>query len=253
MKNNDSIRLQVYLSHAGICSRRSAITWIEEGRVKVNRQVVTEPGRRVNITHDKVQVDGKPCTIHTDYVYYMLNKPRKVESTNTSTHNTGFEHPRRTVQNIISRYYDKHIYSVGRLDYHSSGLLLFTNDGVLCNYLLHPRYEVEKTYVLETKQPFPLKMLENWKEGITINKVVYTLYKYTIHTPTSVELILREGKNREIRTICEHYHIIIKRLHRIQFACLQIKTLPVGKARALTSSEIERLYRYARCKPPKRR
>lgn len=244
-----SMRLQVYISQSGICSRRAAAVLIEEGRVAVNKQVIIEAGHRIDPKYDKVSVDGKLCMPSLQHTYFMMNKPKKVESTNIS-YRAGLSREekseqKKTVRDIVMRYYDKHIFSVGRLDYHSSGLLLFTTDGALCNRLTHPKYGIKKTYRVETKTELPYKLLEKWKLGIRIQGIHYTLDTYYKHPkrPLEIEITLSEGKNREIRAVCEHYHIFIKTLHRISCGNVKIGNLKGGLMRSLHTYEIEKLYR----------
>lgn len=247
-KNIDNtMRLQVFISHAGVCSRRAAANLIKEGRVRVNKTTIYNSGERIDPTKDIVFVDEKICKIKKEYVYFMMNKPRKVESTNISFKDNADKRneEKRTIKDIISKYYEGYIFSVGRLDYHSSGLLLFTTDGELCNRLTHPRYGVKKIYLVETKNEIPISLLKKWKEGIVINKIKYTLDKYFVNpkNPQEVEITLKEGKNCEIRNVCEHYHILIKKLHRIAFGPIKLGTLKGGAVRTLSRSEIESLYR----------
>ena len=232
-EDSNTIRLQVFLSHAGICSRRAAIPLLESEAVQVNKKIVTNPGFRVKPDIDVVSVHNQIYKMKQKFEFFMMNKPRKVESTNKShTYDPYSDDNRRTVKDIMLKYFDGYIYSVGRLDYHSSGLLVFTTDGTLCNQLTHPRYGVEKTYELETTHEFPEKILLKWLHGIKSEdkSQTYTLRKYKIITPTKVELILQEGKNREIRNVCDKFGLIVKRLHRTKIGNLYLGKLPSWKS-----------------------
>lgn len=254
-RSDTTIRLQVYLSHSGVCSRRNASKLIESEQVKVNNTIINIPGYRVNIYKDTIQVHNKICKLLPNQVYFMMNKPIKVESTNKShTYDPNACDNRKTVKDIINKYYDKHIFSIGRLDYHSSGLLLFTTDGELSNRLMHPKYGIEKKYILETKNRVDDSILTQWLQGITINGITYTIYRFyrLNHKSHKIELILKEGKNREIRNVCEKFNILIKRLHRINIGPISIGNIKTGIVKPLTKREILLLYKSVKLQfPPK--
>lgn len=227
-------RLDSYLSKAGLCSRRHAKKLIERGKVDVNGTVCTLPARTIDSKNDRVECNKTTCVI-SDYVYFAFNKPEKVESTNKIQRENRH---RKTARSFLLSEYSKHLFSIGRLDYRSSGLMLFTNDGELCYQLSHPKFKVEKTYEVSSDQQIPEQILKKWQKGLKIGTVQFNLKKYRYETPKKVELVLTEGKNREIRRVFEHYSISIKRLHRSHFATITLRALRAGEFRILTNTEI---------------
>lgn len=236
-KNHDQIddlRLQVYLAHAGIASRRSAVDIIEAGRVRVNGKVVLEAGKRIHST-DVVEVDGRKTAQEATRVYYVLHKPSKVVcSTQDEDHRT-------LAVSLIQPFVKERLFTVGRLDYMTSGLLLMTNDGDWARRLMHPSSHIEKEYLVETKKEIPEDLMEEFKTGIWIDGEKYQCHSFQLQNSHQVRLVLTEGKNREIRKVFQRRAITVKRVHRLRFGPVVLRNLEPGKFRKLTAQELKGL------------
>lgn len=225
-------RLQKIIAQAGICSRREAENLILAGRVTVDGKIIRELGTKAN-QKQKIRVDGKNLTFDTEKIYILLNKPRGYVST---AHD---ERGRKTILDLID--ISGRLYPVGRLDLNSEGLILLTNDGNLTNSLIHPRFEVKKTYrakisgVLTEEKLDLLRTGVELDDGLTAPAEIYMLDK------DLVEITIHEGRNRQIRRMFAAIGCDVKRLRRIKFANLTLDGLKVGKWRKLTSAEIKTL------------
>lgn len=231
---DESIRLQVFLSHSGVASRREAASIIQEGRVDVNGEQVLEPGFRVG-PKDKVSLDGDLLGITKNHVYLVLNKPEGVICTNKDPEN------RPTAVSLVQASFSQRLYTVGRLDLMSRGLILLTSDGEFAERVMHPRYQTEKEYIVETQQEIPRHILDQWTGGIRVKGQHYRLKRYTLLSGRKVRLVLSEGKNREIREVFAEFKITIRRLTRTRIASIKAAELPLGGYRKLSSQEIETL------------
>jgi len=234
MENNDSLRLQKFLSVAGVCSRRKAEEYMEEGRIEVNGETITSPGFKVK-PGDEVKLDGKVVKLKNKMVYIMLHKPEGYVTTLSD------EQGRPTVLSLIKDVKER-VYPVGRLDYNTSGLLILTNDGELTNRLTHPRHNIYKTYMVRIKgapSPSDLKSLQN---GIIIDGRRTAPAKVFIvkqdENYTSLKIMIREGRNRQIRKMCEAAGYTVMGLKRIATGKIYLGELPKGEYRHLTKSEI---------------
>ena len=229
-------RLQKILSGRGICSRRKAEEWIEAGRVTCNG-VTAKLGDAADPETDTILVDGKPLPSRNEYVYIMLNKPRGYVTTLSD------EKGRPNATQLIDC--GTRVYPVGRLDMDSEGLLLFTNDGEFANKLMHPKHEVNKTYRVLV-QGYSEENLEKLKQPIELDG-------YTIRTP-GVKLLrtrdkgqaqllvtIHEGRNRQVRRMCDAAGMKVLRLQRIAEGDLKLGNLESGKWRYLTPEEIASL------------
>lgn len=239
-------RLNKHLAHAGVGSRRQCDLLIQAGRVSVNGQRVESAGVRINPETDKVAVDDTP--IKTERcVYWLFHKPRGVLCTN-------YDPAGRPRAIDFLPHVDQRIYTVGRLDEDSEGLLLMTNDGELANRLMHPRYGVEKTYlVLVAGFPSPedqKRLLEGvyLAEGKVKAKRVKRMKVQG--QSTWLRITLNEGKNREIRRMLSKCHHKVMRLRRIAIGPVKLDRLRAGKARKLSLGELEALKKSIR--EPKR-
>lgn len=232
-------RLQKILSHAGVCSRRKAEELILAGRVRVNGRVVRELGTEADVCTDKIEALGeivKPEPLR----YYLFHKPDRVI--------TSVSDPagRRTVMDYFRRVRER-VFPVGRLDYHSEGLLLVTNDGQLDFILTHPRYEVQKEYEVVVRGKFSEKLAKKMEKGVKIDSGVTAPCEIEVlgydaeKNKTRLRMVLHEGKNREIRKMMEIFHYPIFELKRIRYSFL---TLDVnrGQYRRLTAAEVKNLY-----------
>jgi len=228
-------RIQKILSARGLASRRTAENWIRAGRVHVNGAACTL-GASADPDADRIEVDGVPLPPPPGKKYLMLNKPRGYVTTLKDEKN------RKTAASLVDC--GCRVYPVGRLDYDSEGLLLFTNDGQLADRLMHPRANVGKTYEVTVEG--------DWRGGEALLARPIVLDGYRIHPPSVrllrgegsravFEITIREGRNRQIRRMCEAAGLRVLRLRRTQEGTLRLGMLPSGKWRELTKEEIESL------------
>ncbi len=231
------MRLAKRLAHAGVASRRAAELIVAEGRVTVGGVVVTDPARDV-AAEDAVSVDGRPLGGPEPRFVYALNKPLGVVSTARDTHG------RRTVTDIVAS--PLRLYPVGRLDADSSGLILLTNDGELANLLTHPRYEVPKTYrVRVARGPVGRAALRALREGVQLEDGPTGPARVTVLKDGQLEITIGEGRNRQVRRMCEAVDHPVLELSRVAFGELTLGDLAPGEHRELGAAEIERLRRQA--------
>ena len=231
---DEPVRLQVYLARCNIGSRRKCEEIIDQRRVRVNGTVITKQGVKVN-EGDTVTVDSKQVFPTRKMVYLAFNKPPKVISSASDPRG------RPVAVDYFKNAFSVRLFNVGRLDFMSSGLLLFTNDGAFSKTVQHPSSSIEKEYLVETKKPVSKEMLMNFMKGVMIDGIEYKILKFHIKNPKSVSLVLEEGKNREIRKLFTSNNIQVKRLHRIRIGPVHLKGLDPGKFRPLTKSEISKL------------
>jgi pseudouridine synthase len=233
--------LQKLLSQAGISSRRKAEELIAAGRVSVNGRVVTEPGTKANPRIDRITVDGRLLSLAQPFVYLLLNKP--VGFVTTASDPEG----RPTVMDLLPRL-PVRIYPVGRLDFHSSGLLLFTNDGELAMRLTHPRYGVPKVYRVKVKGVPTAEVVERWRRGIRLEEGKTSPAQVRLlrsgEGKAWLEMTLTEGRRREIRRMCEYVGHPVEKLQRVSLGPVSIGKLHVGENRPLRAREVRDL-RYA--------
>lgn len=238
------VRLNRFIAQSGLCSRRTADEWIAAGRVRVNGQTVRELGRRIDPVVDRVEVDGRPVRPQ-DLRYVLLNKPKDTITT------TDDERGRRTVMDLLDpsvRAWG--VVPVGRLDRDTTGVLLLTNDGDLAHRLMHPRYAVEKVYVVETDRPVAPGDLERLARGVELedgparaDQVAYA------GAPERIALAIHEGRNRQVRRMVAALGYEVRRLDRVRYAGLTAKGLARGAYRELTPPEANRLRRLVRLRP----
>jgi 23S rRNA pseudouridine2605 synthase len=231
-------RLHKILAQAGLGSRRKCETLISSGHISVDGKRVTKMGQLVDPIKNKILCDGVPLKKQKK-IYYLLNKPKGYVCTNAKTS----EHF-RTID--LLKHIEQRIYTVGRLDKDSEGLIILTNDGELANLLSHPRYGIEKTYRVEVRGRITNDAIRSLKRGIWISagKASPTSIKVIRrrHTSSTLEIILREGKNREIRRILAKVRHPVISLKRIKIGHLtDDHTLKIGRYRHLRKTEIERL------------
>ena len=231
-------RLQKLLSAAGVCSRRTAESYITAGRVSVNG-APAELGQRADPDRDDIRVDGRPLSPKAELVYLMLNKPRGYVTTLSD------EKGRRTVADLTADC-GARVWPVGRLDLDSEGLLLMTNDGDLTRRLLHPSGEVEKTYHVTVRGVVAgaaerLAAIRDL-EGEPIRPAGVALLRRTGET-AELAVTIHEGKNRQIRRMCAACGLTVKRLRRVREHTLELGELPVGTWRYLTAAEVAALRR----------
>ena len=230
-------RLQKILSGRGNCSRRKAEEYINDGRVCVNGSVA-KLGDSADPELDEITLDGRPLPSANEYVYIMLNKPRGFVTTLSD------EKGRKNAAQLVADCGTR-VYPVGRLDMDSEGLLLFTNDGDFANLLMHPKHEVNKTYhvVVTDYSPENLEKLAQpvTLDGYTIRKPDVKLLKMLAERKALLSVTIHEGRNRQVRRMCDLAGMHVTRLIRMSEGALQLGNLQPGKWRYLTAAEVERL------------
>ena len=233
-----SVRLQKVIADCGVTSRRKAEGYILDGRVEVNGRVITELGTKVNPHTDVIQVDGNTLELMAiDKVYIVMNKPRAYMTTLSDPEG------RPTVMELIYGVKQR-IFPVGRLDYLSEGLLILTNDGDLANMIMHPKYEVEKVYEVKVFGHVNEGILAKIKRGVMTEdgllkpKSVRVIEQ--LPNKTWLEFRLNEGKNREIRKICDAVELTVDKLRRVAIEGLNIQGLPPGQYMFTTRKELQK-------------
>ncbi len=228
------VRLQKFLADAGCCSRRQGERWIASGRVTVNGAVVTQLGTCVDPTADRVMVDGKPVAARQSLVYILLHKP------------TGYiSSCRHQNEKIVLDLIETHerVYPVGRLDKDSEGLLLLTNDGRLHQRLSHPSFDHEKEYEVTVSRPIQERDLRVLADGVMLEGRRTRPATVTRLTARRFRMVLREGRNRQIRKMLGGLGHTVVRLKRVRMAGIRLGGLPKGTWRHLTDPEKERLFK----------
>jgi 23S rRNA pseudouridine2605 synthase len=231
-------RLQKILAKAGIASRRSAEQLIRDGRIRINGQVVMEMGCKADPSHDRITCDGKPI-VFEEKSYVLLNKPAGYVTTLSDPQG------RPVVSDLINGI-PLRLFPVGRLDLDTEGALLMTNDGELGNAILHPRFEVKKTYeALVTGAP-SLEKLRRLELGIEIDggrtrpAIIRVLKQYK--DQTLIEVIIHEGKKRQVRKMFQALNHRVLHLKRTAYGKLGLGTLPLGKFRVLAPDDLKKIF-----------
>lgn len=230
----NEIRLQVYLAHCGVASRRACEKIISDGRVKVNGTVITELGTKVT-NADKVSVDDKIVKYESQKRYVLLNKPAGFVCSSSD------EKGRQVAADLLKDFYSERLYNVGRLDMYSKGMIIFTNDGDFAAKLSHPSSQIEKEYIVETSQDVPADFPSKFERGMRIENTFYKCVRCRILKPRKISITLIEGKNREIRTVLESQGIGTKSLVRVRIGNINLDDLKPGDHRDLTPAEVKGL------------
>lgn len=231
-------RLQKVIANSGYCSRRKAEELISSGKVKVNGEVISISGYKVD-GNAEVMIGNKVIT-REEKEYILLNKPRGVVTT------TSDDKKRKTVIDLIST--DKRLYPVGRLDYDTTGVLLLTNDGELTNLLIHPRNKIDKFYIAKVEGFFDKESAYKMSLGVLIDgvktsKSFVKLKKYDKRSNTSiVEVVIHEGRNHQVKKMFEAVGFSVIKLKREKFAFLDVNGLKSGEYRYLSVKEVKQLY-----------
>jgi 23S rRNA pseudouridine2605 synthase len=232
----DGIRLQAYLAHSGIASRRACEGIILAGRVSINGQVSSELGVRVH-PGDRVTLDGKFLEPEERKRYLLLNKPAGYICAMSDPEG-------RSLASNLLKGVEERVYNVGRLDQWSSGLILFTNDGDLASILVHPSGGIEKEYEIEADGTLGEDFFKAFRDGIEIEGVAYKAISIKRRGLAGARVVLLEGKNREIRKVLEHFGRKARLLRRIRIGSIALGDLPEGSFRELSGNEIESLRVY---------
>jgi 16S rRNA pseudouridine516 synthase len=230
-------RLQKIIARFGIASRREAEKLILASRVRLNGEIVTELGIKADPQCDRIEVDGKLISQDQppEKIYILLHKPVAVICTRCDPQG------RKTVLDLLPQHY-QHLYPVGRLDYNSSGALLLTNDGDFANCLTHPRHHIAKTYEVWVHGQPDRNTLQNWRNGVYLDGTLTLPCQVNVidrlGDRTQLQIVLREGRNRQIRRIAEQLNCPVIALHRVAIADIQIHNLASSKYRHLSTQEI---------------
>ena len=236
----EEIRLQKFLASCGVASRRKCEELILEGKIEVNGNVVTELGRKINPQNDKVKYQGKLVKMDEEKIYILLNKP--IGYVTTAKEQFG----RDMVLDLVK--VNKRIVPVGRLDMYTSGALILTNDGEFVNKLTHPSHEIDKTYNVTLKGIVTQQDIVNLQNGVELDDGYITkpaktkILKIDEDKKISrIQITIHEGKNRQIRKMCEAIGKKVLALHRCKIGNLDVKNLKIGEWRYLSKKEIEKI------------
>jgi 23S rRNA pseudouridine2605 synthase len=238
----EQVRLNKYISNAGVCSRRAADNLILEGRVKVNNSIVKELGVKVN-ADDKIQVDNETI-LHEKKTYLLVNKPRNVICTKSD------EKGRKSIMDLLPERF-QHLYPVGRLDRNTTGVILMTNDGTLTQNLLHPSKKINKVYKVKVEKRLTQEEMNKMVSGVELedgkgnfNKLSELdedeFFRYGIE--------IHSGKNRIIRRMFEAIDNRVLKLDRVMFHSFEKRGIPLGSFREVTTSELKNLGVYLKTK-----
>ncbi len=229
-------RLQKILAQAGIASRRKSEEYILEGRVKVNGTIVTTLGTKADLNVDHIKVDGKLIHKPERMLYLAMNKPHEVMTTMSDPQR------RKTVADLL-RGAKERVYPVGRLDYHSEGLLLFTNDGEFANRVMSKRNNIVKTYVVKATGALDEKQMETFRNGVPLHgkktKPAGLKVLNRAENPW-YEVQLTEGRQNQIRMMFKHFGFLVEKLKRVKIGFLELATLKPGQMRHLTPQEVSK-------------
>jgi 23S rRNA pseudouridine2605 synthase len=233
VSDSDGVRLQKFLSQAGVSSRRQGESLIMAGRVSVNGSVVTQLGAKVDPERDEIMVDGEPVRPARSG-WYMLHKPRGYLSTRTDPEG------RATVYDLVP---DKvrGLFYVGRLDYDSEGLVLFTNDGDTAHRMLHPRFGMEREYEVELDRNVDAELAPRLLAGVQLEDGMARADSVRQVGPKRIRLTLREGRKREIRRMLDACGHLVRRLRRVRYGPIELGSLEPGEWRPLERRELAAL------------
>lgn len=235
--SDDGVRLQKVLAERGFGSRRVCEDLIAEGRVVVNGDVAVL-GRRVHAETDVVEVDGVPIPTRSDFVYYLLNKPRGIVTTASDPQG------RPTVVALVPD--EPRVYPVGRLDVDTEGLLILTNDGVLTHRLTHPSFGIEKEYLAQVTGTPTASAVAHLRAGVELDDGVTSPAKVSQPEPGMLRITIHEGRNRQVRRMCDAIGHPVTRLVRVRMGTLADRRLTPGAWRKLSTAEVRALYEAAR-------
>lgn len=235
----EQVRLQKFLAEAGVASRRKAEELILQGKISVNDKVVTELGTKINPSEDKVTYNEQIVEKQDEKVYILLNKPIGYVTTVKDQFN------RDSVLDLVKT--NKRLVPVGRLDMYTSGALILTNDGDFVYKVTHPKHEIEKTYTVTITGIVTIEEVEKLRNGIKIEDYITKPAKVKIlktdeeKNQSRLEITIHEGKNRQVRKMCEAINHKVLALHRSKIAGIGVKDIEIGKWRYLNKKEVEKV------------
>ncbi len=235
-RSGEEVRLNRYLSMAGLTSRRKAEELILGGKVRVNRVVVQTLGTKVRLQGDRVTVDGKPVSPSQDSVYLVLNKPKDTITTMSD------ERGRHTVMELVKSH--QRVYPVGRLDRNTTGVLLLTNDGAFAHGMMHPRRQIPKSYHVSIDTPLKPAHANALARGVVLEDGK-TAPAEILLLPggkgQEIGVVIHEGRNRQVRRMFEHFGYDVRKLDRVAYGPVTKSGLARGESRSLTKLEVRRL------------
>ncbi|MGN1299123.1 MAG: pseudouridine synthase [Candidatus Scatovivens sp.] len=236
----EEIRVQKFLSEAGICSRRKAEELILEGKIKVNGKIIYELGTKINPDIDVIEFNNKIVNkIKSKHLYILLNKPIGYVTTVKDQFN------RPTVMDLIT--VERRVLPVGRLDMYTSGALILTDDGEFINKVTHPRHQINKSYIATVKGIATQEDIQKLENGIQIDDYITSKAKAKIikidkeKGISRIEIIIHEGKNRQVRKMCESIGKKVLALHRTKIGNIEVRNLKLGSWRYLNDKEVSNL------------
>ena len=233
----EQMPLNKFIAHCGVCGRREAAALIKQGKIKVNDDIILEPGFKVT-GHENIIVNGKAVHLQKNLVYILLNKPKDYITTVSDPEG------RKTVLDLIKGARAERMYPVGRLDRNTTGVLLLTNDGELAQKLTHPSYQVKKIYEVTLDKVFTKNHLEQFVKGITLEDGFVAADSIAYADPKDKKIVgieIHSGRNRIVRRMFEHLGYDVKNLDRVMFANLTKKNVDRGKWRYLAEKEVRQL------------
>lgn len=232
-------RLQKILARAGVCSRRKAEEYIQQGRVCVDGMIVTEMGCKVDPEQQAITVDNAPISLCKKNIYILLNKPTGYVTTMSDPQG------RPIVTSLIKKIKER-IFPVGRLDYDSEGALLLTNDGELTQKILHPKFEIRKTYFVIVTGKVTQPNIAALEDGIMLDgKKTWPAQVEVLEATTKsskLKIVIHEGRKRQVRLMCAAIGHKVTYLKRLAYGGLQIGSLPTGKYRILSKNDLQKIF-----------
>jgi len=235
----ETVRINKFIAMHSDIARRTVDEYILQGRITINGISISEPGFKINPAKDKICVDGVPVKASTKKIYILLNKPANVISSVSD------EKRRETVVDLIN--IKERIFPVGRLDYDTTGLMILTNDGEFANKLMHPKYKVNKTYLVSISRPLEEKHKIKLENGIRIEGRKTSPARITFPKKNdfaTISITIHEGRNRQVKNMFEHYGYFVRKLHRSTYGKLDLAGLKPGNWRYLTAVEVQSLIEY---------
>ena len=228
----------MYLARCGVGSRRHCEELIRQGRVAVNQETVSLQGLKVG-EGDRVSLDGKALSPISQTIYLALHKPSGYLCANEDSQG------RPLASELFAGRVNTRLFHIGRLDFLSSGLIFYTNDGQFARLVSHPSSGIEKEYLAETRESVPESLLQRYQAGIRVEGEIFRLRRYAYRSRRTVLLTLVEGKNREIRKVFQNSRLTIRRIQRTRIGCVSLRDLPLGAFRRLTAAEVRWFFKRA--------